>query len=117
MKIINFNNKINISKNEKNITYFSKDELRIILNFYSKQVSLGTWRDYAIDNLNNESFFSIYKHTYDQATYQIVKVSKKGHGNKTYFMIKDYYKMLDKGEFIDRLLSKFEKKLVIKKLK
>ena len=71
MKVINFNQKKivlnNISTNkkvDKNIIYFSKYELKIILNFYSKQVSNGLWRDYSMDNLENESFFSIYKHLF-----------------------------------------------------
>ena len=34
--------------------YFSKDELAKILNLYSKGVSNGEWKDYAIDfNKNN----------------------------------------------------------------
>ena len=110
MKVISFN------QNNK-IIYFSRYELKIILNFYSKQVSNGLWRDYAMDNLNNESFFSIYKHTFDQPLYQIIKINKKDYGKNPYFIIRDYNKILDKSNFIDLLLSRFEKKLLIKKLK
>ena len=124
MKVISFNQNKNIldnlstnKKNDKNIIYFSKYELKIILNFYSKQVSNGLWRDYAIDNLNNESFFSIYKHTFDQPLYQIIKINKKDYGKNSYFIIRNYNKILDKSNFIDLLLSRFEKKLFIKKLK
>ena len=124
MKVINFNQKKivlnNISTNkkvDKNIIYFSKYELKIILNFYSKQVSNGLWRDYSMDNLENESFFSIYKHTYDQPLYQIIKINKKDYGKHPYFLIRDYSKVLDKSNLIDLLLSRFEKKLFIKKLK
>ena len=124
MKVINFYqskiilNNVSINKkNEKNIIYFSKYELKIILNFYSKQVSNGLWRDYAIDNLNNESLFSIYKHTFDQPLYQIIKISKKDYGKKPYFIIRNYRKILNKSDFIDLLLTRFEKKLFIKKLK
>ena len=121
MKVINFYqskiilNNVSINKkNEKNIIYFSKYELKIILNFYSKQVSNGLWRDYAIDNLNNESLFSIYKHTFDQPLYQIIKISKKDYGKKPYFIIRNYRKILDKSDFIDLLLTRFEKSLSLK---
>ena len=109
--------KINIKKNDKNILYFSKSELKIILNFYSKQVSKGLWRDYAIDNLDNETFFSIYKHSYDKPVYQIIKINKKRYYNKTCFLIRNFNKILDKNDSIDRILLKFEKKLMIRKLK
>ena len=128
MKVLNFkqkeksfdsfsSNNTNIIKNEKNVIYFSKFELRIILNFYSKQVSVGLCRDYAIDNINNASLFSIYKHTYDKPLYQIIKNSKKGFKNNTYFLITDCNKMIDKNIFIDQLLLRFEKKLAIRKQK
>tara|TARA_Y100000996_G_C22003640_1_gene429707 strand:- start:154 stop:483 length:330 start_codon:yes stop_codon:yes gene_type:complete len=43
--------------------YFSKDELSKILNLYSKGVSRGEWKDYAIDFNTNNAFFYIFKHT------------------------------------------------------
>ena len=43
--------------------YFSKNELSKILNIYSKGVSRGKWKDYAIDFNNNNAFFYIFKHT------------------------------------------------------
>ena len=43
--------------------YFSKDELSKILNLYSKGVSLGEWKDYALDFSKNNAFFYIFKHT------------------------------------------------------
>tara|TARA_A100001011_G_scaffold151363_1_gene159763 strand:- start:5713 stop:6042 length:330 start_codon:yes stop_codon:yes gene_type:complete len=45
------------------ILYFSKNELSKILNLYSKGVSRGDWKDYAIDFNKNNAFFYIYKHT------------------------------------------------------
>ena len=43
--------------------YFSKYELIKILNLYSKGVSRGEWKDYAIDFNKNNAFFYIFKHT------------------------------------------------------
>ena len=50
------------STNNHNL-YFSKDELAKILNLYSKGVSTGEWKDYAIDFNKNNAFFYIFKHS------------------------------------------------------
>jgi len=50
------------STNNHNL-YFSKDELAKILNLYSKGVSNGEWKDYAIDFKTNNAFFYIFKHS------------------------------------------------------
>jgi len=50
------------STNNHNL-YFSKDELVKILNLYSKGVSSGEWKDYAINFNNNNAFFYIFKHS------------------------------------------------------
>ena len=129
MQIINFNQKANFFLNnnsqyhnrnnkvlsDKNTIYFLKHELTCILNLYSKQVSLGVWRDYAIDSKNGIAVFSIYRHTHDQPMYQVVKTSKKGYRNNPDFFIKDSNKIIFKGKFIEQILSKFEKKINIKK--
>ena len=131
MQIINFNQKVNsfLKKNSqyhnvnnkvlsnKNTIYFSKYELTVILNLYSKQVSLGSWRDYAIDSKNDIAVFSIYRHTHDQPMYQVVKTFKKGYRNNPVFFIKDLNKIIYKSKFIEQILSKFEKKINIKKQK
>ena len=50
------------SSNNHNL-YFSKNELSKILNIYSKGVSRGEWKDYAIDFNKNDAFFYIFKHS------------------------------------------------------
>ena len=128
MQIINFNEKANsflkqkLKHNEtnkilsdKNTIFFSKREFTLILNLYSKQVSLGTWRDYAIDSKSDIAVFSIYRHTHDKPMYQFLKTSKKGYRNNPDFFIKDSNKLIFKSKFIEQILSKFEKKINIKK--
>ena len=50
---------------KKNFIFFSKLELTCILNLYSKQVSKGFWRDYALDSKIDNAIFSIYKYSHD----------------------------------------------------
>ena len=128
MQIINFNEIANFFPNnnsqyngknkilsDKNIIFFSKHEFTLILNLYSKQVSLGSWRDYAIDSKSDIVVFSIYRHTHDQPMYQIIKTSKKGYRNNPDFFIKDSNKIIYESKFIEQILARFEKKLNIKK--
>ena len=130
MTILKFNKKININiiknsnlcnsigvttNNNDNIIYFSKYELTSILNLYSKQVSKGFWKDYALDSKANTAIFSIYKHSHDKPMYQIIKKSFKGFRKMPDFFITKDSEIINKSTEISTILSKFEKKLSIRK--
>ena len=115
--ITSTNNTLAIIKNEKKFIFFSKLELTSILNLYSKQVSRGHWRDYALDSKIDNAIFSIYRHSHDKPMYQIIKISKKGFRNKPNFYIKKSEEIICKSNSLFTILSNFEKKLSIKKLK
>ncbi len=103
-------------KNSNSISLnFSKFELTSILNLYSKQVSKGIWRDYALDSKVDTAIFSIYRHTHDKPMYQILKKRRKGYKNKPEFYIKSDAEIINKSNELQIILSKFEKKLSIKK--
>ena len=109
-------NTINIKNIEKKFIFFSKLELSSILNLYSKQVSKGNWRDYALDSKIDNAIFSIYRHTQDKPMFQIIKNSQKGFRNKPSFYIKKGEEIISKSKSLFTILSNFEKKLSIKKL-
>ena len=109
------NNAINKVISNKNTMYFLKHELTFILNLYSKRVSLGMWRDYAIDSKDDIAVFSIYRHTHDQPMYQIIKFSKKGYRDNPDYFIKNLNTIIYKGKILEQILLNFEKKLSIKK--
>ena len=111
------NNTLNLKKIEKKYIFFSKLELTSILSLYSKQVSKGIWRDYALDSKIDNAIFSVFKHSQDKPTYQIIKNSQKGFRNKPIFFIKKGEEIIGKSNNLVILLSNFEKKLSIKKLK
>ena len=111
------NNAINFKMIEKKFIFFSKLELTSILNLYSKQVSKGHWRDYALDSKIDNAIFSIYRHTQDKPMYQIIKNSQKGFRNKPSFYIKKGEEFMSKSNSLFTILSNFEKKLSIKKLR
>lgn len=107
----------NIKNIEKKFIFFSKLELSSILNLYSKQVSKGNWRDYALDSKIDNAIFSIYRHTQDKPMFQIIKNSQKGFRDKPSFYIKKGEEIISKSKSLFTILSNFEKKLSIKKLK
>ena len=111
------NNTLNLKKIEKKYIFFSKSELTYILSLYSKQVSKGHWRDYALDSKIDNAIFSIYKHTQDRPMFQIIKYSQKGFRNKPTFCIKKGEEVISKSNSLFTILSNFEKKLSIKKLR
>ena len=97
VKKLNLSNSASfINKNNKNFIFFSKYELTSILNLYSKQVSKGFWKDYALDSKANTAIFSIYKHSHDKPMYQIIKKSFKGFRNMPDFFIQRIPKLLTK---------------------
>ena len=59
--------------NHKQKVFFSKSELQIILQTYSKQVSSGVCRDYSIDNSKQKAIFSFFRSTFDKPIFQIEK--------------------------------------------
>ncbi|MBS28518.1 MAG: hypothetical protein CL566_06275 [Alphaproteobacteria bacterium] len=57
---------------------FSRNELRILLNEYSRRVAAGEWRDYAIDLCRDRAVFSVFRHTAEHPLYSIEKFPGKG---------------------------------------
>ena len=123
MTILNF--KLNNSKvsnvlklgnnNHKKTIFFSKLELTSILSLYSKQVSKGFWKDYALDTQNGTAIFSIFRHTHDKPIYQIIKKRLKGLKNINEFYILKDSGLISKSTDLVTILNKFEKKLCIRK--
>ena len=108
---------IKIKGIEKKIVFFSKTELTSILSLYSKQVSKGYWKDYALDSKTDNAIFSVFKHSQDKPMYQIIKNSQKGFRNNPIFYIKKDKEVIGKSNILLKILYNFEKKLSIKKLK
>ena len=108
---------IKIKGIEKKNVFFSKIELTSILSLYSKQVSKGYWKDYALDSKIDNAIFSVFKHSQDKPMYQIIKNSQKGFRNNPVFYIKKDKEVIGKSNILLKILYNFEKKLSIKKLK
>lgn len=65
-------------RKKQRASYFSRPELTRILNVYSKRVAAGEWRDYALDHLEGQAYFSIYRSSHELPLYTIEKKRLKG---------------------------------------
>ncbi|MCZ6605929.1 MAG: DUF2794 domain-containing protein [Alphaproteobacteria bacterium] len=59
---------------------FTQEELRQVFDIYSRRVSTGEWRDYAIGHYDGRAVFSVFRHSSDGA---IFAIEKKGGEKKS----------------------------------
>ena len=91
--------------------FFDRKEIGQLLNVYSRQVALGNWKDYAIDQLPGLVVFSIFKNAHEHPIYTVVKqVHPSGRGRE--FLVHSGAKQLSKSETLSNALGVLEKKLV-----
>ena len=107
--------KFNLNRNDIKKVFFSKSELTSILSLYSKQVSKGFWKEYALDKHSETAIFSIFRHTHDKPIYQIIKKKFKGIKNKCEFCLLKDAALISKSSDLLIILNKLEKKLSIRK--
>jgi hypothetical protein len=62
-------------KAPKGRNFFNRQELRQLLELYSRRVATGEWRDYAIDQYGNSAVFSVFRHSYDAPLFSVSKTS------------------------------------------
>ena len=96
------------SSNNHNL-YFSKEELSKILSIYSKGVSSGKWKDYAIDFNKNNAFFYIFKHTLASPEC-ILNKSLERKRRKIFYNLKSKNQN-KKFENLDQLISSLNRKI------
>lgn len=88
---------------------FSQQELRQLLNVYSRRVVTGEWRDYAIDHQPGMAVFSIFRHTRDAPLFKVAKVAGRGDRNDEYVVVSGVQKLVS-GTSIGEVLRVFERK-------
>ena len=86
--------------------YFLKNELASILDIYSKNVSKGIWKDYALDHNNSSAIFSVFRSSFECAVLEIHK--KKIFNGFEYFIIKNK-KIICSSKDLLNVLSQTEK--------
>ena len=102
----------------KDKVFFSKSELQIILQSYSKQVSSGICRDYSIDNNKQKAVFSFFRSTFDKPIFQIEKKNNVKSKLLFDFSIKYKHKVIETNVSLSKILKRLDKKFdFFKKIK
>lgn len=105
-----------VNNNKRNLIFFSKDELKIILQLYSYQVSAGICKDYAIDCNYQKAIFSFFRNTYDNPIFQIEKRIKKKNLSLFEFHLTYNHKIIGKNISIKKILNILHRKFELFKI-
>ena len=95
----------NISNKSKDKFFFEKNELKIILDFYAKMVSEGSWKDYGLNISNRQVGFSVFKNAAENAMYKICKNFKPYNKNLRYLITDSKGKILKNSNNLVSLIK------------
>jgi len=101
------------NKNNKTDIFFSKKELKLILNLYAQMVSSGEWKDYGLSISKKEVSFNVYQRTSDFPAYKITKNLKPKNENEKYLVKNSQNFIINNSENLENLI----KKIIWKKFK
>lgn len=87
---------------------FNRDEFRKLLDFYSRRVMTGEWKDYAIDANGPVAVFSVFKSSLETPVYAI---AKRRNGKNDEFIVRSGQRTLRRARNLDDVLSVFDKPL------
>ena len=89
---------------------FDRVELFEILRLYGRKVAEGEWRDYAIDHLETQAVFSIFRRTAEAPLYRIEKTPKLAGRQGIYAVIAQGGLVLKRGQDLARVLAAIDRK-------
>jgi hypothetical protein len=97
-------------RTDRRAQFFTRSELNLLLGLYSRNVSRGVWRDYAIDHRDGRALFSVFRHTHESALYTIVKFAPSA-GAPAEFFVMSGRQRLRSGPTLAEALEFFRGKL------
>lgn len=104
MEIITGQDQYTKRRKRQKTSYFSRQELTRILNVYSTRVAAGEWRDYALDHLEGQAYFSIYRSSQEMPLYTIEKKRLQGK-DRWLFRLSDRRKVVKSGGRLQDILD------------
>lgn len=95
------------------IVAFDRRELMQILSVYGRKVSLGEWRDYAMDFLRDRALFSIYSRVSERPLFVVEKNPKLRAKQGQYLITNQQGRILKRGHDLGQVLRVLDPDLVI----
>lgn len=93
-------------------THFDRRELQLILGVYGRMVAAGEWRDYAIDGLRDEAFFSIFRRASERPLYTLRKTPAEAQRQGAYALLGADGRVLKRGRDLEAVLAFFNRLLL-----
>jgi len=89
---------------------FDRHELNRLLSLYSRRVSGGEWKDYAIGHGDGMAAFSVFRNASDRPLFTVIKYAPGTHRNGDYVLCSGR-RRIKRGSTLGEILASFERPL------
>ena len=89
---------------------FNRRDIDILMQFYSKRVGTGEWRDYAMDMLKDRAVFSVFKRASEVPIYTVHKTPKLANKQGEWSLLNANGLTLKRGKDLRQVLKVLDKK-------
>ena len=90
----------------KSPVYFSRGELNLLFNLFSRRVLVGEWRDYTIDNGEGFAAFCVYRRTQDAPLFTIMRLAESN-ATKGAYMVMQGGQKIRQGRSLPDVIAGF----------
>jgi len=97
-------------RQDPGFVFFDRHDLNRLLTLYSRRVTMGEWKDYAMGAGDGMAMFSVFRRASDRPAYTVVKVAAGDRGEPEY-MVYDGSRRLRRGASLGAVLDLFEPRL------
>ncbi len=97
-------------RQESKYFFFDRNDLSRLLTLYSRRVTMGEWKDYAMGTDDGMAMFSVFRRASDRPAYTVIKVAA-GDAGKPEYMIYNGSRRLRRGASLNAVLDLFEPRL------
>jgi hypothetical protein len=94
-------------RRRRSFVHFSRQELNLLLQLYSKRVANGEWRDYAIQHDTTRARFMVFRNWREGPAYSIIKLAPASDG-KGAFLVATASGPIRRGRSLGEVLTHFQ---------
>lgn len=92
------------------VVSFNRRDIDTLMQFYSKRVGTGEWRDYAMDMLKDRAIFSVFKRASEVPIYTVHKTPKLASKQGEWSLLNANGLILKRGKDLKQVLKVLDKK-------
>src|SRR5271168_2146853 len=94
-------------RRRRRFVHFTRPELNLLLQLYSRRVASGEWRDYAIQRDAARTRFMVFRHRLEGPVYSIIKLAT-GSDGRSVFLVATGEGPVRRGHSLADVLGMFE---------